>query len=121
MRDKNLSLEEVTVNLQPQQQNESFIIKDFMAAGIEGYLLAELNMCHPALNATCRSDISTGDSKSISPNALKGKNNWTINRYTWPLQPSPHLKSWGNFQVGLTYTYNLFRTLAQPPSLKLGT
>ena len=39
MRDNNLSLEERTANLQPQKQNDSFIMEDFIADFIEGDLL----------------------------------------------------------------------------------
>ena len=43
MRDNNLSLEEVTANLQPQQQNYYFIMEDFIAAGIKGEPLSKIN------------------------------------------------------------------------------
>ena len=75
MRDKNLSLEEGTVNLQPQRQKDSFIMGDFIAACIKGEPHSKINRCHIALHATCRSDISTVNGKAISLNAIKGKKN----------------------------------------------
>ena len=35
IRDNNLSIEEVTVNIQTEQQNYSFTMEDFITAGIE--------------------------------------------------------------------------------------
>ena len=121
MREKNLSLEEGTANLQPQRQNNSFIMEDFIEADIDGYIMAELNRFRLTFRANCRSEISTGDGKDISLNTLKGKKNWTLEWYIWPPQPIPHLKSWENWRSDLTSTYNLLITIAPPPSLKLGT
>ena len=40
MRDNNLWLEEGTANINPQEQNNSFIMEDFISAGIEGGIMA---------------------------------------------------------------------------------
>ena len=92
MRYNNLFLEEGTAHLHPQRQNNSFIVEYFIAAGIGGYLLSKLNMCHLALHASCRSNISIGDGKAISLNSLKYKKNYTLDQYLWIPQPIPHLK-----------------------------
>ena len=52
-------------------------MEDFIATGTQGDLPVKINRCRLALHATCRSDISTGEGKAISPNALKDKDNWT--------------------------------------------
>ena len=75
MRDNNISLEEGTANLQPQLQNDSFVMEDFIMAGIEVELLSELNRCLLSLCDTCRSEISTDSGKVISLNAFKGNKN----------------------------------------------
>ena len=66
---------ELTKHLLPQRKNDSLIMEYFIEAGINRDLLAELNLCHQALQVTCRLDISTGDGKEISDNAWKGKMN----------------------------------------------
>ena len=63
MQENNLSTEETIVHLLPQRQNDSFITGDMMATGIEGKLLAELNICRKYLRLKLRSDIATGNGK----------------------------------------------------------
>ena len=121
LRDNNLSLEERTANLQPQRQNDSLFMEDFIADGIEGEPLSKINRCYLALQVTCRSNISTGNGKAIWFNAMKDKKNWKLDRYICPPQPSPHIKAWENWQASLKSTYNLSRTLALSSSLELGT
>ena len=94
MRDKNLYIEEGNASLHPQQNNDYFILEDFIKAGIEGDTLSELNRCLLSLNATCRSNIYTGNGKAISINDLQGKENWILDQYIWPPQHSPHFKAW---------------------------
>ena len=68
MWDKKLSIEEGTDNLQLQRQNNSFIMEDFIAAGMEVDILAELNRFGLFLHETCGSGISTDDGNDISLN-----------------------------------------------------
>ena len=82
-------------------------MEDFIAAGIEGDILAKLNIFRLALCVTCRSNISTGGGKAILINALKGNKKWTLDQYIRPSQPIPHLRSWENWQSSLKYTYNI--------------
>ena len=96
-------------------------MEDFIVAGIEGCLLAKLNIFRPDLHATCKSNISTGEVKAVLTNTLKDKKNWTLDQYIWPPQPSPHLKLWNNWKADLTPTYNLLGTIVLSPSIKLVT
>ena len=56
-------MEETTAHLLPQRHNDSIIMKDIMATGIERKLLEELNICGNYLRVTCWSDIETGNGK----------------------------------------------------------
>ena len=42
MQENNLYIEETTAHLLPQRQNDSFIIEDMIATGIEGNILADI-------------------------------------------------------------------------------
>ena len=65
-------------------------MEDFIESGFEGYLWEYLNMCRKSVHATCLYDISTGNSKAISANAWKVKDNWKPNLYLWTPQTSTH-------------------------------
>ena len=74
IRNNNLSLEKRTDDILHQFQNYIFVMEYFIAAGIEGEILAELNSCFQAIHTTCRSDTATGNRKAISANVWKVTN-----------------------------------------------
>ena len=89
----------------------SFIMEGFIKEGLGGNDLAELNTCRLLLKATCLSDISAGDGKSISVMAWNGINNTASSRYEWPTQSKHNQQIWGKWHGALHPTYRLRRTL----------
>ena len=53
-------------------------MEDFMATGLEGELLAELNLCWKYLHFTWWSDISMGDGNKISANDWRERIFWHL-------------------------------------------
>eukprot|EP00957_Ditylum_brightwellii_P009544 720058-Ditylum_brightwellii.AAC.1 len=84
-----LVIDEGTPNLQPQRENNLFIMEDFAMAGYEGAQLEELNRCRLHLKATTLFDITSGDGKTVLKRALEGTPSSTPPRYNWTHQPPP--------------------------------
>eukprot|EP00957_Ditylum_brightwellii_P077191 5866113-Ditylum_brightwellii.AAC.1 len=59
-----LSLVEQTQNLEPQCENNAFLMEGFVKAGYKGMYLAEFNHCMMHVKATTLSDTISGNGKN---------------------------------------------------------
>ena len=115
-----MEIKENTPILKPQLLKDSHIVKDFIRMGIQGQEIEELNRCHIYLKETFLSDLSTWDSKSISPTFWPWKPNLMKPQYKCPPQIKPHQKAWKNWQVPLQSIYNVSRQVALTYNQRMG-
>ena len=76
-------------------------MKDLLESGYEVEHLYELNICRMNLHATCLSEISTRDGKSLASDSIAGRIRESRDLYSWPPQSSPNKKIWEKWQVAL--------------------
>ena len=73
MWEKKLLLEERKKHLQPQRQNDSHIMEEFIRNVWSIHDLAEINRCRQYLHAKCLVYIATGDGAIISKKTWTGE------------------------------------------------
>jgi hypothetical protein len=85
--------------LQPAREADQFLMKAFVDHGYDGLQLHKLNTCHQFLKVITLADITTGNGKRLTDNALAGEpsgNTW--HHYNWPRNPNKlsrsHWKLW---------------------------
>jgi hypothetical protein len=85
--------------LQPAREADQFLMKAFVDHGYDGLQLHKLNTCHQFLKVITLADITTGDGKRLTDEALAGEPSGTTwHHYNWPRNPPKlsrsHWKLW---------------------------
>jgi hypothetical protein len=85
--------------LQPAREADQFLMKAFVDHGYDGLQLHKLNTCRQFLKVITLADITTGDGKRLTDEALAGEPSGTTwHHYNWPRNPAElsrsHWKLW---------------------------
>ena len=96
-----LSLCGPSLQIQPLQQQDVFLMDAFVAYGYEGKELQTLNDCRLHLKATLLSHICTARGNSIEPRAWAGQQSLTLKPPSWVGTYKPRPESWELWKAAL--------------------
>ena len=97
-----LAMKDDLPHLSLQRQNNQFLMKVFVEAGLPQPQLKAINRCCLFLHALIVSDIMTGDRTAISNSAWEGTEPCkTTTQYNWPAQGIPSDNNWTLWRQGL--------------------
>eukprot|EP00957_Ditylum_brightwellii_P196119 14943120-Ditylum_brightwellii.AAC.1 len=107
MWEKKIVVKERTSNLELQQENDKFLMKEFVKHGYNRTRLANLNQCHQYLQATSLSDITYGDGRKILKGSIEGHKHFTHQRYQWAPQRHPNPNLWTKWAEALYSAFDI--------------
>lgn len=106
-------VQERTPNLAPQRDNDQFLIRAFLSAGITGRKLLRLNRCRLRNKIISLSDMTTGDGRQILPDCLQDCPQNRRLDIAWPTQGPLPSADW------LLWKQSIRTTFCKRDSLRL--